>query len=136
MMPGGPRNARQMQMMMRRLGMTTEPVEGVEEVIIRTRDKEHVFASPEVTVLTVQGVRTYQVVGEPHVRPRGAGSAATPAAAGAPPTPSGPPEEDVQLVMEQAGVDRPEALEALAATDGAPAEAIMRILSRRGPGER
>ncbi|HTT25886.1 MAG TPA: NAC domain-containing protein, partial [Thermoplasmata archaeon] len=34
MLPGGPRNERQMQMMMRRLGMTTEPVEGVEEVVI------------------------------------------------------------------------------------------------------
>jgi len=122
-----------MQMMMRRMGMTTEPVDGVDEVIIRTKDKEHVFKSPEVTILTVQGVRTYQVVGEPEVRARTAGAAATPgAAAAAPAAPAGPPDEDVQLVMEQAQVEREEALQALAATDGAPAEAILHLLSRRG----
>ncbi|MCI4331390.1 MAG: nascent polypeptide-associated complex protein [Thermoplasmata archaeon] len=137
MLPGGRGNERQMQMMMRRLGMKTEPVDGVEEVIIRTREQEHVFISPEVTVLTVQGVRTYQVVGSPQIRPRTAGSpAAAGAAAGAAAVPAGPPQEDVELVMEQAGVSREEALDALRAVDGAPAEAIMRILSRRGPGDR
>ena len=131
MLPGGPRNERQMQMMMRRLGMTTEPIEGVEEVIVRTKDKEHVFRSPEVTILVVQGVRTYQVVGEPEIRAR---SAAAPSAGGAAPpaAPTGPPEEDIQLVMEQANVDREEAIGALAAKDGAPAEAILHLLSRRG----
>ena len=77
MIPGGPRNPRQMEQMMRRLGMSTEPVPGVEEVVVRTRTTEHVFKAPEVTILTVQGVRTYQVVGTPEVRPR---SAAGPAA--------------------------------------------------------
>lgn len=135
MIPGGPRNQRQMQMMMRRLGMTTEPVDGVEEVIIRTRDKEHVLRQPEVTILTVQGVRTYQVVGEVEVRPRSADrGTGTSAPVPAPAAPSGPPEEDIQLVMEQAGVEREEALAALRATDGAPAEAILYLLSRRGPG--
>jgi nascent polypeptide-associated complex subunit alpha len=133
MIPGGPRNQRQMEMMMRRLGMTTEPIDDVEEVIVRTRTKEHVFAQPEVTVLTVQGVRTYQVVGQPVVRPRGASS--PPAAGGALPTPappSGPPEEDVRLVMEQANVPREEAIEALRQSNGEPAEAIMKILARGG----
>ena len=137
MLPGGPRNQRQMEMMMRRLGMKTEPVDGVEEVLIRTRDKEHVLLQPEVTILTVQGVRTYQIVGNAEVRPRSAatsapgGAQAPPSAA--PPPPSGPPEEDVALVMDQASVERDEALEALKATDGAPAEAILLLLSRRGP---
>src|SRR5271170_6125591 len=100
MIPGGPRNERQMQMMMRKLGMKTEEVPDVDEVIIRTRSKDHIFKSPEVTVLTVQGVRTYQVVGTPEIRPRTAGSAptsATPSTAAAPPAPTGPPDEDVQL---------------------------------------
>jgi nascent polypeptide-associated complex subunit alpha len=140
MMPGGRANPRQMQMMMRRLGMTTEGVDDVDEVIIRTRDKEHVFKSPEVTILTVQGVRTYQVVGTPEIRartasaPSGAGSAAL--APPPPAAPAGPPEEDIQLVMDQSGVDRDEALEALESTQGAPAEAILKILSRRGSGGR
>ena len=132
MLPGGPHQQRQMQMMMRRMGMTTEPLDGVEEVLIRTRDKEHVFTAPEVTILTVQGVRTYQVVGEPTVRARTGAAAAPPGGTAAPAPPAGPPEEDIQLVMEQAGVDRDEAVQALAATDGAPAEAILHLLSRRG----
>ncbi|MGA8302414.1 MAG: nascent polypeptide-associated complex protein [Thermoplasmata archaeon] len=130
MIPGGPRNARQMEQMMRRLGMTSEPIPEVEEVVVRTRTKELVFREPEVTALTVQGVRTYQVVGEPVVRSRtsepgsGSSAAATP--------PSGPPEEDVRLVMEQANVSREEALEALTQTHGEPAEAILKILTRGG----
>ena len=134
MIPGGARNQREMQMMMRRLGMKTEAVEGVQEVVIRTATKEHVFAKPEVTILTVQGVRTYQVVGTPVVR--AAGPSAAPLAgaeASVPAAPSGPPEEDVQLVMDQAGVSREEAVSALESVDGAPAEAILKILSRRSP---
>jgi len=134
MIPGGPHNQRQMQMMMRRLGMTTEEIPDVEQVIVRTKTKEHIFTSPEVTAMTVQGVSTYQVVGTPEIRPRGAGTLAPPATgppAAAAPSRAGPPEEDVQLVMDQAQVARPEAIEALLQSDGAPAEAIMKIMTRR-----
>ncbi|HEV2230981.1 MAG TPA: nascent polypeptide-associated complex protein [Thermoplasmata archaeon] len=136
MIPGGPRNARQMQMMMRRLGMTSEPIEGVEEVIVRTRESEHVFRAPEVTVVTVQGVRTYQVVGDPEIRPRSAGGPGPGPTdrAAAPAAPSGPPEDDIALVMEQAGVERSEAIEALRRSNGAPAEAILALLAKRGAG--
>jgi len=129
MLPGNPRNARQMELMMRRLGMKTEEVPDVEEVIVRTRTNEHVFRAPEVTILTVQGVRTYQVVGAPEIRPKGAAPPAV-ATAAATSAPSGPPEEDVRLVMEQANVSREEAIEALFQARGAPAEAILLILSR------
>jgi nascent polypeptide-associated complex subunit alpha len=131
MIPGGPRNQRQMEQMMRRLGMTTETVPDVEEVIVRTRTKEHVFQQPEVTVLTVQGVRTYQVVGQPVVRARSAGEEPrVPAIGGPAPAATGPPEEDIHLVMEQANVSREEAVEALFRAKGEPAEAIMQILAR------
>lgn len=135
MIPGGPRNAKQMQLMMKRLGMVTEPVDGVEEVVIRTKDSEHVIRDAEVTILTVQGVKTYQIVGDAQVRAR-TSSAAAPAGEPdrATAAASGPAEEDIALVMEQAEVDRPEALRALAETDGAPAEAILKLLSKRGAG--
>jgi nascent polypeptide-associated complex subunit alpha len=129
MIPGGPRNPKQIELMMRRLGMTSEAVPNVEEVVVRTRTTEHVFRAPEVTILTVQGVRTYQVVGTPELRPRSA-APETPGAPSVSPTPSGPPEEDIRLVMEQANVTREEAIEALVATHGAPAEAILRILTQ------
>ncbi len=130
MIPGGPRNSREMAQMMRRLGLTSEPVPDVEEVIVRTRTKEHVFERPEVTVLTVQGVRSYQVVGQPVVRPRGAAAAPAGGVPAAPVAPAGPPEEDVRLVMEQANVPREEAVEALFQAKGEPAEAILKILTR------
>jgi nascent polypeptide-associated complex subunit alpha len=131
MLPGNPRNARQMQMMMRRLGMTTEEVPEVEEVIVVTKSKEHVFRAPEVTILTVQGVRTYQVVGTPEIRSRSStGPKPAPSTPASPP--AGPPEEDIRLVMEQANVSREEAIEALFQSSGAPAEAILKILSRGG----
>jgi nascent polypeptide-associated complex subunit alpha len=131
MLPGNPRNARQMQMMMRRLGMTTEDVPDVEEVIVVTKSKEHVFRAPEVTILTVQGVRTYQVAGTPEIRARTT-TAVLPTSATVAPPPTGPPEEDIRLVMEQAHVSREEAVEALFLSNGAPAEAILKILSRGG----
>ena len=129
MIPGGARNPRQLELAMRRMGMSTEPIPGVEEVIIRTATKEHVFRAPEVTILTVQGTRTYQVVGTPEVRSRGT-APATAGPGAAPAAPAGPPEEDVRLVMEQANVSREEAIEALASVNGAPAEAILKILTR------
>ena len=139
MIPGGPRNQRQMEMMMRRLGMKTEEVSGVEEVIVRTRSNEHIFRAPEVTILTVQGVRTYQVVGTPEIRARSAVAtpsvgtgAPAPATPTAPVAPTGPPEEDIRLVMDQANVSREEAIEALFQSGGAPAEAILKLLSRGG----
>lgn len=135
MMPGGRMNPRQMQLMMKRLGMTSEEVPGVEEVVVRTATEEHLFDRPEVSILTVQGVTTYQIIGAVRRRPRSAGSASgavgAPAASAAP---VGPPEEDIRLVMEQAGVDRTEAIRALTAHNGQPAEAILAVLARRGAG--
>ncbi|MCI4323249.1 MAG: nascent polypeptide-associated complex protein [Thermoplasmata archaeon] len=137
MIPGGRMNPRQMQLMMKRMGLTSEPISGVEEVIVRTATEEHHFRKPEVTILTVQGVKTYQIVGEPEVRPRGACAPAEKAPSTAPTAPAaaaGPPEEDVELVISQTGVDRPTAISALRDAHGEPAEAILQLLSRRGPG--
>ena len=78
----------------------------------------------------MQGVRTYQVVGQPIVRARSSGSGTATAGAVGTVAPSGPPEEDIRLVMEQANVSREEALEALFQAKGEPAEAIMKILTR------
>jgi nascent polypeptide-associated complex subunit alpha len=131
MMPGGRMNDRNVRMMMRRMGMTTEELEDVEEVIIRRRSEEIVLGNPSVTVVTVQGVRTYQIAGDALVRPRGTPSAPTAAGPVAPAPPPPLPEEDVTLVMGQAQVDRPTAESALREASGEPAEAILRLLSRR-----
>ena len=127
MMPGmGRVNPRQMKQAMRKMGISTEELTDVQEIIILTKTKEYVFKEAEVTIMTVQGQKTFQVVGEPEVRPRSAVTAKS----GAPATAeTGLPEEDITLVMEQTGATREKAVAALKATEGQPAEAILMIMA-------
>ena len=129
MIPGGRLNDRNMRIMMKRMGMSTEEISEVEEVIIRRKDDELVLESPEVTVITVQGVKTFQVVGEPKSRPRTPSAAA--GTGNAPPAPPPFTEEDVAMVMDHAHVERAEAEGALREAGGEPAEAILHLLARR-----
>ena len=55
MIPGGRVNPRQMKQMMKRLGIEQEDLGEVEEVIIRTADKEYVFRHVPVSAVTAQG---------------------------------------------------------------------------------
>jgi nascent polypeptide-associated complex subunit alpha len=117
---GGRVNPRQMKQAMKRMGISTEEINDVEEVIIRTATTEYVIKKAEVTVMAVQGQKTYQIAGETETRPRVREAAQ-----------AGPSynEEDVKLVMEQCSCTREKAIEALKATDGQPAEAILKIMS-------
>lgn len=121
MMPGMGRgvNPRQMKQAMKRMGISQEEMPGVEEVVIRTADKEYVIKDASVTCVTMQGQKTYQVVGDAEVRPRQAVKEDAP----------GIPDEDVQLVMSQTGATREKAEKALRDCDGQPAEAILKIMS-------
>ena len=131
MMPGG-MDPRKMKALMKQMGISQEELRGVTEVIIRLRDKEIHFSEPQVTEVRAQGTRSYQIQGgKPQERPLGAGAAPSSVAPGrgkAPPEPSEFPEEDVKLVMEQAGCERDSAIEALRAADGSPAEAILSLM--------
>jgi nascent polypeptide-associated complex subunit alpha len=123
MIPGGRMNPRQMKQMMKRMGIEAEELDGVEEVLIRTASKEYLFTKAQVTMMTVQGQKTVQVVGEPLIRDRADATRAPPAKVAI-------PEEDVLLVAEKAGVSEEEARKALEETNGEPAEAIIRLMSR------
>ncbi|HKW43644.1 MAG TPA: nascent polypeptide-associated complex protein [Thermoplasmata archaeon] len=124
MVPGGRMNPRQMRQAMKRLGIEQEELDGVEEVVIRTADKEYVIRNANVTAMTAQGQKIWTVVGEPIVRDR--------ADAKRPSETKGVtiPEEDVKLVAEKAGVSEDEARKALEESGGEPAEAIIRLMSR------
>ena len=132
MYPGGrPPDPRRMKHMMRKMGIEQEELEGVEQVLIVTRDKEIVFDAPEVVAVTAQGQTTYQVSGRGVERPRGAGGAPMGAAAasGAPPARARKySEDDVQLVMQQTGAPEAKVRAALDATDGEVAEAMIRLM--------
>lgn len=118
-------NPKKLQAMMRQMGIEMEDVDDVEEVIIRTASNEIVISPAEVSKITQQGQASWQVVGKATTRPRGATPAQQPAAA-----PQGPSftEEDVALVAAQANVSKEEARKALEATDGQPAEAILKLM--------
>lgn len=112
MMPGGGGggfNPQQLQKMMKQFGIDVSEIEDVERVVIEASDKEIVIEPADVSIMDAKGQRTWQVTGEATEHERD----------------TGPDEEDVELVMEQAGVDRDAAVEALDAADGEPAQAIM-----------
>jgi len=112
MMPGR-MNARQMNQMMKRFGINVKPIENVEKVVIETDTKQYVFEDPEVTVMDIQGEKTYQIVGTPVVKTKQ--------------TEEDTLKEDVKLVMEQTGKSEAEARTALKETKGDIAEAILRL---------
>ncbi len=106
---------------MKQMGIESEEIQGVEEVIIRAADKEYVIAGAQVTRMNVKGQATiFQVVGEAEERVKGSGGAS-----GRPSIPI----EDVRLVAEKAGVSEEEAREALEECNGEPAEAIIKLMS-------
>jgi nascent polypeptide-associated complex subunit alpha len=115
-------NPKQMQAMMKRMGISQEDIKDVEEVVIKTKTKEIFFKDAVVTSIKVQGQQTYQVVGTPQERARKSEPEEEM---------GGIPEEDVKLVMSQTGCTAAQAKKALEESDGAPAEAILKIMSSR-----
>jgi nascent polypeptide-associated complex subunit alpha len=117
MFPGGRGlNPRQLQAQMRRMGIVMEELQDVEEVLIKLKTKDIVIKSPSVTFINAQGQKSYQVTGEVKEVEK------------APPIPKG----DIQMVAQQAGVSEEEALKALAESNGEPAEAIVKLMEKKG----
>ena len=104
-------NPRKMKQMMDKMGMSMEPLEGVERIVISTAKGDYVFEGAEVVAMTMQGVRSFQITGEPRFVEK------APAVS----------EEDVKLVMEQTKASEEKVRKALADTKGDIAEAILRL---------
>lgn len=104
-------NPRETRRMMQRMGLNMNQLE-VEEAIFRTKDKEIRLENPEVAILEMQGQKIYQVTGG-HM---------TETALEKKPT---IPDEDVQLVAQQAKVTLERAQAALEQTNGDLAQAIL-----------
>jgi nascent polypeptide-associated complex subunit alpha len=97
--------------MMQRMGLSMTPME-VEEVVLRTKDKEIAIENPEVAILEMQGQKIFQVTGG-HLTEKALEK-----------KPS-IPEEDAQLVAQQAKVTLERARAALEQTGGDLAQAIL-----------
>jgi nascent polypeptide-associated complex subunit alpha len=102
-----------MKAMMKKLGMQVEQIEDVQSIVIKTPKGNYIFDSAEVSAMTMQGTTTYQVIGDIRFEP------AVPEIL----------KEDIAMVAEQAKVSEEKAKEALVATKGDIAEAIMRLSS-------
>jgi len=100
--------------MMERMGINMKEMPGVEEVIIRTAEKEIHVRNATVSEVNAQGNRVFQVAGEVEevARERKTFS-----------------DEDVLLVQQQAGVSREKAIAALEEADGEVARAILKLTS-------
>ncbi|MDD1667554.1 MAG: nascent polypeptide-associated complex protein [Methanomicrobiales archaeon] len=104
-------NPRKMKQMMDKMGMSMASLEGVERIVISTAKGEYVFDAAEVVAMTMQGVTTYQITGEPRF------VAKAPAIS----------DEDVKLVMEQTKAPEEMVRKVLAETKGDIAEAILKL---------
>lgn len=92
-----------------------EQIDGVEEVIIRTADKDLVIKNASVSEMKVKGNRMFQVVGEDIEERMREKPKYT--------------REDVLLVAQQANVNEARAEQALKDSDGDLATAILRLSS-------
>ena len=99
--------------MMQRMGMETEEVKGVKEVIIKTEDKTIIIEGPNVVAMTMEQQTVFQVIG---------GNRRDDAPEQ---EKSEIPDNDINLVAEQAKVSIDEAKSALQETEGDLAQAII-----------
>ena len=111
-MPGNI-NPKKMKQMMKQIGMQMEPIEDVQKLVIYTSRGNYIFDSAEVSAMTMQGTTTYQILGDIRFEPAAPEILA----------------EDITMVAAQANVSEEKAKEALVATKGDIAEAIMRLSS-------
>ena len=104
---------RQTRRMLERMGINFEPIEDVQEVIIRTKNKDIIVKEASVSEVKAKGTRMFQVVGEnveevAREKPKFT-------------------EEDVLLVAQQTGVSNERARVALEESNGDLAQAILKL---------
>ncbi len=105
------RNARRM---MDRMGINMKEIPNVQEVVIKTADRELHITNVSVSEVEAQGNKVFQVAGdveEVEVEKKKFN------------------EEDVLLVQQQSGATREKSLSALEESDGEVARAILKLTS-------
>ena len=114
MIPGmNKKQMKQMERQMKKMGMKMEDLNGVTEVIIRFEDKELIIDNPSVSLMNVMGQETYQVEGQAREVELEYEIEI--------------PDEDIEMVANQANVSVDEARQVLEDCKGDLAEAIMKL---------
>jgi nascent polypeptide-associated complex subunit alpha len=111
-------NPREAKRMMQRMGLSMDAMPDVEQVVIKTSNKEITIEEPEVAMIEMQGQKIFQITG---------GKISEKAAER---KPSGVAEEDVRLVADQTGKSVEEARKALEESNGDLAKAILLLQSK------
>jgi nascent polypeptide-associated complex subunit alpha len=103
---------REAKRLMKRMGLSMGAMHDVEQVILKTGTKEIIIENPEVAVMNLHGQKIFQITGEKIVEKAIERKVVI-------------PEEDVQLVAQQAKVSVEQARAALEQTEGDLAQAIL-----------
>ena len=104
---------RQTRRMLEKMGMNLEELPNVEEVIIKTKERDLIIKAPQVSQIKSKAMNMFQIIGNdteeiekeiPSYK-----------------------EEDILLVSQQANVSQEEAQKALEETNGDLAQAILKL---------
>ena len=101
-------NPKQVEKMMKKMGMQAVPIEA-EEVVIKTADKDIVITNPQVTRVNAMGQNSFQIAGDVEERSHERFS-----------------DEDVKMVAEKTGASPEDAKQALE-EEGDLASAILKL---------
>jgi len=115
-------NPRQMEQMMRKMGVKQEDIDA-EQVIIVCSDKKIIIDNPSVQKVNMMGKESYQISGDESEESKDVASDES--------DPVEVTEEDIKTVMDQTGSSEEEALQALGDTNGNIAEAIILLAAEK-----
>lgn len=104
-------SSRDARRLMQQMGVKFDEIPDAQKVVIKTVSKEIIINNPSVTVMNAKGEKMFQIMGEVTEKT----SETKPII----------PEEDVQLVAQQAKVSLEEARKALEQANGDLAQAIL-----------
>ncbi len=104
---------KQLEQMMKKMGVEMDQLSDVEEVVIKKSDENLVFENPQVQLTEAQGQKTYQIIGEPKEEEKETEIEIS--------------DEDIQMVTDQTDATEEEAEEALEETEGDIAKAIVNL---------
>jgi len=113
MMRGGNRDMRRM---MDKMGLDMTEIPNVQEVIIKTDKKEIIIAKPSVTEMKAKDNSIFQVIADSYEEKELENPIFS--------------DQDIELVCQQAGVDKEQAINALNEAEGDLARAILLLTSK------
>ncbi len=118
-------NSREVKRMMAQMGIKSNEMTDVRKVVLYADTKNYVIENAAVTMIEAQGQKSFQITGNIKEVPKDAGETKE-IKEEVPPYNA----EDIKLVMDQTGVGKEEAIEALKGADGEPAQAILNLLNK------